>query len=199
MIIPTYTVRGFRNPRYRPLGVAYAELKAHSEVDELITKYNGVDFNGRKIVVKRYHAVNAKKEVTKHAPPVEAPVENPPDETPDSIGVQFLPSPYSHDTIFINRVGHKTTIDDIKQLFGQYDVDPIYLYEQKAHNRGRRRLSMSGRPRSALVTFNSVRLVLDVIKELQGCKLGGKPVVLRQALQSKVEEVLRAANSTVLE
>lgn len=192
-------MRGFRSPKYRPLGVAYAEFKTQLEVDELIAKYNGVDLNGRKIVVKRYHVVNAKKEVTKSAPPVEAPKGNPSDESSNPMGVQFLPSPYSQNTIFINKVGHKTTIDEIKQLFGQYDVDPIYLYEQKAHNRGRRKLSMSGRPRSALVTVNSVSLVLDVIDELQGCKLGGKPVVLRQALQSKVDEVLRAATSTVVE
>lgn len=128
----------------------------------------------------------------------------------------------SEDTIYINKVSNLVTIEDVKDFFEGYNVGSVYLFEKKdiaGSNQIKRTFSMSGRQRSVLVTLKSKKKevvdpellvsepvdetvepesikLLDVIKEFRSKKLDGRTVILRAAYLTKVDEVLRAANST---
>lgn len=170
-LIPTYTIRGFRSSKYKPLGVAYVEFKTAEDAKNAIEKFNGYTFNKRVLVVKNYQLNSyAAKKIA--SPQPEKIIE-------------------SKDTIFIQKLPYKVTIDHIQKYFEDYNPGPIYLYESKHLRDKHRPLSINGRFRSALITLNSEIELSNIIDSLSTKFLLGKPVILRTAFLHKIEVVAK--------
>ncbi|CAH2350883.1 hypothetical protein CLIB1423_02S07294 [[Candida] railenensis] len=215
VIIPTYTVRGFRYQRYKPLGTAYADFKTAEDVADVINKFNGIVLNGRRLIIKPYHTSGYyKKCSTNKGGDKPTGIEMIPEQDsesaePSNNGASSterstvevdgnsvsIAREASTDTIFIQSVAYAVNIEDIKTFFEGYEPDQIYLYENKYRPKGRRTLSFSGRSRSALVRLKSTTPLADIITELQSKKLHGRHVLLRAGYVDKINEVLVAANS----
>lgn len=56
VLIPSQTIRGFRNSRVRPLGIAYADFESADKAKEAIEALNGKVFNNRTLRLKPYVA-----------------------------------------------------------------------------------------------------------------------------------------------
>ena len=198
------------------MGIAYADFKTAEDVDDVINKFNGIELNGRRLIIKPYHASGyyKKKSIRRGAnkateieiiPEQDSESAEPTNEgesSPEERSAVEVDGncvsvvrEASTDTIFIQSVAYAVNIEDIKTFFEGYEPDQIYLYENKYRPKGRRTLSFSGKSRSALVKLRSTTPLPDIITELKSKKLHGRHVLLRAGYVDKINEVLVAANS----
>lgn len=104
----------------------------------------------------------------------------------------------STDTIFIGNAVDKTVDKEVREFFKEYAPTQVFIFRGANQKRMQRAISLRQKTVSVLVTFKKEEDLASAIKELNGKKLNGRPVYLKAAHLSKIEEVANAAKISAI-
>lgn len=206
VLIPSYTVR-FSRGKYKPLGIAYAELGSLEDAQKAIESLNGSIFKDRSLKVRLHvpYKPRIKLSVETKAEARGSPISlvslggsaQVSEHDANELNETSLPkSPrpaLSDDTLFISNVHHKVTEELIRQHF---DDKPTTVYRYTPKNRKRTgSISFRHSPISYFVTFGALedKSLDDIVGEYKSKKLNGRFVLLRKAFADRLE-LIKIAN-----
>ncbi|SCV01135.1 LANO_0F10308g1_1 [Lachancea nothofagi CBS 11611] len=220
VLIPSQTIRGFRNSSMRPLGIGYADFGTAEDAQNAVTNLNGQKLNDRILKIKVYVPFSAaaaknnrkdrklskrKDSTSRVVEPREQTTETDPanaeadpgqligDET-TAVPVSNLQKsdlePVSSDTVYCAYLPSNVTDVELREFFIDYDPQDIYVYRS---NVSRRRIHLHRRFTAALVTLGAPDSLDNALSQLSPQKFMGKKISLRPARLSKIQEVKLAA------
>ncbi|KAM3162537.1 Regulator of rDNA transcription protein 5 [Lachancea thermotolerans] len=197
VLIPSQTVRGFRNSTVRPLGIGYADFASAADALQAVENLNGKQLRERTLKIKTYvpYSPRARAERRKEKRKMPAPqAEENPDAAPQDAQQPQPPAPAeeptSKDTVYCAYLPSKVTDVELREFFADYQPQDIYVYRT---NGSRRKVYFHRRFTEALVTLGGEAELANAIETLGTRRLMGKKITLRPARLSKVEEVQHAA------
>ncbi|SCV04384.1 LAME_0H18008g1_1 [Lachancea meyersii CBS 8951] len=220
VLIPSQTVRGFRNSSVRPLGIGYADFATAEDAQNAVKNLNGQKLHDRALKMKMYAPFVAKRKerrpskkqnstsvslgVNRSDPvmadttaqePVAAEAQEPVDTTVEATAP--LPEapktnsePVSDDTLYCAYLPSNVTDVELREFFADYDPQDIYVYRSSV---SRHRIHLYRRFTAALVTLGAPNSLENAISQLSKQKLMGKKITLKPARLSKMQEVKKAA------
>jgi len=104
----------------------------------------------------------------------------------------------STDTIFIGNAVDKTVDKEVREFFKDYSPTQVFIFRGANQKRMQRAISLRQKTVSVLVTLKMEEDLARAIAELDGKKLNGRPVYLKAAHLSKIEEVANAAKVSAI-
>lgn len=203
VLIPSQTVRGFRNKYLRPLGIAYAEFLSSETAQKVIDEKNLKPFKDRDLRFKNYipYSPNYVVQSTRESEPkkrnhhffrrnYDPPVKQ------ETLEISLSKNLYCDDTIYCAYLPGDTTDTQLRHFFKEYNPQEIWIFRTKATRGYRFRLHRYFT--AALVTLNTEVKMNDICKKLSDVKLMKKYITLRVAFKSKLEEVKQIAEQSKL-
>lgn len=221
VLIPSQTVRGFRNHHIRPLGIAYAEFESSEKLKEAVDALNGKPFKGRELRLKPYvpyspTSVNKRlkrrnhllrfrfhereKELASPTDPVSAVSASNEHELLSGEGKAMADviqeSEFSEDTVYCGYLPKGVTDTDLREYFKEFNPQEIWIFRTKLtrskHFQIHRHLT------AALVSFETDADSRQISESLQKKKLLGKRIVIKPAYQAKIEELKQLSKDKVV-
>ncbi|SCU97716.1 LADA_0H07844g1_1 [Lachancea dasiensis] len=216
VLIPSQTIRGFRNSSVKPLGIGYADFPTVADAQNAVKDLNGKMLHGRSLKIKIYvpftAAAREDRKASKHlfksqARPVAAQAGSVHDAAEQAAGnrestmveqsapvpskpTRSGPEPVSEDTVYCAYLPSSTTDVELREFFAAYDPQDIFVYRS---NVSRHRVHLYRRFTAALVTLGAPSYLENALSQLSSQKFMGKKITLRPARLNKIQEVKQAA------
>ncbi|CEP60612.1 Rrt5p LALA0_S01e14950g [Lachancea lanzarotensis] len=207
VLIPSQTIRGFRNNSVKPLGIGYADFATVGDAQKAIELLNGQKLHDRALKIKMYVPLTAKRKERrsskKHTNPTQSAAEEQPLDTEateateanttaplPTHGSKSIQEPVASDTLYCAYLPSNVTDVELREFFADYDPQDIYVYRSSV---SKHRIHLYRRFTAALVTLGAPDSLENAITQLSKQKLMGKKITLRPARLSKIQEVKKAA------
>ena len=194
VLIPSQTIRGFRNSTVRPLGIGYADFQSAQDAQNAAQNLNGKQLKDRKLKIKIYvpyspkPSGSRKKEQSSNTQETQPPISEA--QAPESQQPAHPNEPVSTDTVYCAYLPSKVTDVELRDFFAEYQPQDIYVYRS---NGSRHRIYLHRRFTAALVTLAAPDKLNEAIETLGSQKFMGKKITLKPARLSKIQEVQSAA------
>ncbi|QLL32268.1 hypothetical protein HG536_0C04370 [Torulaspora globosa] len=226
VLIPSQTVRGFRNNHIRPLGIAYAEFESSEKLKEAVDNLNGKAFKGRELRLKPYvpySPTNVNKRLKrrnhllrfrlnipakeKELAPSTDPVsivsvshqQNEPELLSDeekAMADVIQESEFSEDTVYCGYLPKGVTDTDLREYFKDFNPQEIWIFRTKLTRS--KHFQIHRHLTAALVSFETDADSRQISESLQKKKLLGKRIVIKPAYQAKIEELKQLSKDKVI-
>ncbi|QLQ80526.1 hypothetical protein HG537_0D05260 [Torulaspora globosa] len=214
VLIPSQTVRGFRNNHIRPLGIAYAEFESPEKLKEAVEDLNGKPFKGRELRLKPYvpyspanvnkrlkrrnHLLRFRLNIHEKECPLtdlvsKVSVSNQQNESEllsdeeKAMADVIKESEFSEDTVYCGYLPKGVTDTDLREYFKDFNPQEIWIFRTKLTRS--KHFQIHRHLTAALVSFETDANSHQISESLQKKKLLGKRIVIKPAYQAKIEEL----------
>lgn len=187
VFIPNYFV-GFGSLRFKPLGIAYADLPNTEEAEGFIKEFEGRLFKDRKLKIKhhvpytpsqklsRLSSVQSMKRLSKNEN------DESKEENKENVDVSekrpLVEKKYSENCVFVKGLKAKTCEEDLKEIFKDYNPTDIKIFKPRGWMRG-----LKHRSHNAIITLDlpKEKTLDQVISSCSGEKCCGNTIVVMKA------------------
>lgn len=218
VLIPSQTVRGFRNNQVRPLGIAYAEFDSVENLKRVIDDLNGKPFKGRELRLKPYVPysptnVNKKLKKEKHLSRFRRSKQTQENDLPPATDLISLVS-ISHQREDIQIV-QQNDYEDVANIIEEsefskdtvycgylpksvtdsdlreffHDFNPQEIWIFRTKLTRSRHFQIHRHLTAALISFETDVDSNKIAEALQTKRLLGKRIVIKPAYQAKIDEL----------
>ncbi|SCU85041.1 LAFA_0D13542g1_1 [Lachancea sp. 'fantastica'] len=206
VLIPSQTIRGFRNSSVKPLGIGYADFATVDDAKKAVETLDGQKLHDRALKIKMYvpfvakskeRRPSKKQNSLKKEQPSQPAQQTDAEATEANITVPLpgnpskpISEPVASDTVYCAYLPSNVTDVELREFFADYDPQDIYVYRSSV---SRHRIHLYRRFTAALVSLGAPDSLENAISQLSKQKLLGKKITLKPARLSKIQEVKKAA------
>ncbi|OBA21494.1 hypothetical protein METBIDRAFT_32014 [Metschnikowia bicuspidata var. bicuspidata NRRL YB-4993] len=184
VFIPNYFV-GFGSLKFKPLGIAYADLPTTEDAEEFIKEFEGKLFKDRKLKIKLHVPYSPSQKPTrlssvKRLSKKEG--DDPREDNEESSSAELIQSPverkFSDNAVFVKGLKAKTCDDDLKAIFKDFNPTGIKIFKPRGWMRG-----LKHRSHNAIITLDlpELKTLEEVIESCTGEKCCGNSIIVTRA------------------